>query len=68
MRKFLASAILGLALSAVPMAIYAACAHIITSGKYFCTLSDQYTVNGREVCEYTCTTKDQTPPEQPPAN
>ena len=65
MKKILVSTVLGLVLSAIPVSIYAACADIITSGPYFCTLSGKYTVNGREVCEYTCATKDQPAPQQP---
>lgn len=58
MKKLLASVVLGLVFSVVPMSIYAACADIITVGegrsKQVCFLVNEYVINGVQFCEYSC--------------
>jgi len=61
MKRFLASAVLGLIFSAVPMAVFAnkdKCASVIVlhSGgeTQMCGLSGSFTQNGVLICEYDC--------------
>jgi len=71
-KKFLVSTVLGLVLSAVPMAIYAACAdeYTVDLGTHMrhCVLAGS--AGGGTICYYNCYNipKDQSDPEQPSAN
>ena len=69
MKKKLASIALGLVLSAVPTAIFAACSDVIViNGTTYCSLTHSSTVNGNEVCHYNCSNKDAPAPVDPGAN
>jgi hypothetical protein len=56
MKKLVSSIILGLALSVIPAAIYAACATVITTSTgYICELTSSSTTStGVEICRYNC--------------
>ncbi len=69
MKKKLISVALGLVFAAVPMAIFATCADVIViDGSRYCSLTSSSTVNGHEVCSYSCSNKDAPAPESPAAN
>jgi hypothetical protein len=55
MRRLFASLVVGILLSIPALA---ACADMVTVGegreKQVCTLSDSYTINGVQFCEYNC--------------
>ena len=65
MKKKLISVVLGLVFAAVPMVIFATCQDlVIIDGTTFCTLTSSATVNGHEVCSYSCSRRDQDVPVQ----
>jgi hypothetical protein len=57
MKKLVSSIILGLALSVIPAAVYAACADLITiGGNMHCVLTGSSTSpSGHDICYYKCT-------------
>ncbi|HBR57623.1 MAG TPA: hypothetical protein DEA22_09160 [Blastocatellia bacterium] len=56
MKKMMLSLVMGLALFAIPTAVFATCAQILTidDGEVHqvCFLVREYTINGVEFCEY----------------
>ena len=64
MKKKLISVVLGVVFAAVPMAIFATCADVIViNGTTYCSLTSSSTVNGNEVCSYSCSNRDQDSPQ-----
>lgn len=56
MKKLFISVILGLVLSIIPMAVYAACSHLIViGGNVHCVLTGSSTTpSGADICYYNC--------------
>lgn len=69
MKKKIISVALGLVFAAVPMAIFATCADVLViNGSTYCSLTSSSTVNGSEVCSYSCSNRDQPAPAEQPVS